>query len=149
MKFIIVIVLAISLLLNACNAATGIEISNPWARPALKDGNGAVYFLLKNHSAAVDELTGVSSEVAQTTEIHESKMEGDVMQMRQVASLPIQEKESIEFGPGGYHVMLVGLNQELKAGDEIQITLHFEGNEDILVTVPVQEMAPESEIGEH
>lgn len=44
-----------TLLLNACRAATGIEISNAWARPALQNGNGAVYFLLENHSAFGDE----------------------------------------------------------------------------------------------
>ena len=65
-----------SFLLAACSAATGIEISKAWARPALQDGNGAVYFLLQNHSAISDELTGVSSEAARAVEIHESKMEG-------------------------------------------------------------------------
>jgi copper(I)-binding protein len=149
MKIRVVILLAVILLLNACSAATGIEVSNPWARPALQDGNGAVYFLLQNHSAAGDELTGATSDVAQAVEIHESSMEGDVMQMRQVISVLIGGKESIEFGPGGYHVMLIGLNQELKAGNEIQVTLQFKNQEDIQVAVPVQEMAPGDDIGEH
>jgi len=122
MKRLLAAILVAVFLLSACSAVTGIEISNTWTRPALQDGNGAVYFLLQNHSAFGDELTGVSSEAAQAVEIHESRMEGDVMQMRQIPSLAIRGKESIEFGPGGYHVMLVGLKQELKAGDEIQIT---------------------------
>lgn len=143
------ILLAVIFLLNACSEATGIEVGNPWARPALQGGNGAVYFLLQNHSADGDELTGATSDVAQAVEIHESSMEGDVMQMRQVMSVPIGGKESIEFGPGGYHVMLIGLNRELKAGDEIQVTLQFKDHEDILVAVPVQEMAPEGNAGEH
>lgn len=65
------------------------------------------------------------------------------MQMRPLQSVPIGGKESIEFGPGGYHVMLVGLKQDLNAGDEIEITLHFKNQEDLLVTVPVQELAPD------
>jgi periplasmic copper chaperone A len=138
-----------SFLLAACSAATGIEISKAWTRPALQDGNGAVYFLLQNHSAISDELTGVSSEAARAVEMHESKMEGDVMQMRQILSVPIRGKEGIEFGPGSNHVMLVGLNRELQAGDEIQITLHFKNHEDLQVTVPVQEMAPGSEMEDH
>jgi periplasmic copper chaperone A len=131
-----------SLLLNACSSSTGITIKNAWARPAIQDGNAAVYFLLQNHSAVADELIGVSSDAARAVEIHESQMEGDVMQMRQIASVPIRGKESIEFGPGGYHVMLIGLKQELRTGDEIQVTLHFRNHEDLLVNVPVQEMAP-------
>jgi hypothetical protein len=141
-RFLAAIFLA-GILLNACRAATGIEISNAWVRPVLQDGNGAVYFLLENHSALGDELTGVSSDASQAVEMHESKMEGDVMQMRQISSLSIRGKESIDFGPGGYHVMLVGLNQDLKAGDELQITLHFKNHEDIQVTIPVQEQAPD------
>ena len=147
-RFLAAIFLA-GFLLNACLAATGIEISNAWARPALQDGNGAVYFLLQNHSAFRDELTGVSSDAAQAVEMHESKMEGDVMQMRQISSLPIGGKESIEFGPGSYHVMLVGLKQELKAGDELQITLHFKNHEDIRVIVSVQEMALNDSMSDH
>lgn len=148
MKRIFATLLLATFLLDACSAATGISISNAWARPALQDGNGAVYFLLQNHSVAADELTGVSSEAAGALEIHESTMEGDVMQMRQVSSVPIRGKESIEFGPGGYHVMLVGLKQELKTGDEIQITLHFKDHEDLLLSVPVQEMAPDDAMSE-
>ncbi len=71
------------------------------------------------------------------------------MQMRQISSLPIGGKESIEFGPGSYHVMLVGLKQELKAGDELQITLHFKNHEDIRVIVSVQEMALNDSMSDH
>jgi periplasmic copper chaperone A len=137
-------------LISACSSTTGITISNAWARPALQDGNGAIYFLLQNHSALGDELIGVSSNTARAVEIHESRMEGDVMQMRQVSSVPIRGKESIEFGPGGFHVMLIELKKELNAGDEIQVNLHFKNHEDLLVTVPVQEIAPGSDAtGDH
>jgi copper(I)-binding protein len=149
MKRFFVLMLMGILLLTACSAATGIEISNAWTRPTLKGNNGAVYFLLQNHSAGSDELTGISSDVAEAVEIHESTMEGDVMQMRQVSSFPIAGKKSIEFGPGGYHVMLIGVKQELTAGDVIQLTLHFKDHEDILLSVPVQEVAPGDSMGDH
>ena len=149
MKKIITILLLGIFLLSACDAATGIEISNAWIRPALKDGNGAVYFLLQNHSAGRDELTGASSKAAQAVEMHESSMEGDVMQMQQVTSIPIPGKASIEFAPGGLHIMLIGLNEDLQVGDEIQVTLHFTEHEDILLTVPVQEMEREGSLNDH
>lgn len=142
MKKYFMAILAGVFLLGACSAAYGIEISSPWIRPTLQGDNGAVYFLLQNHSVGRDELTGISSDIAEAVEIHESRMEGDVMQMRSVTSLPVAGKQSIEFGPGGYHAMLVGLKKELKPGDEIEVTLHFKEHEDIRVTVPVQEMAP-------
>ena len=142
MKNVLLSLIAVIFVLSGCNAATGIEISQAWARPALQGNNGAVYFLLQNHSAFSDELTGASADIAESATLHESKMEGDVMQMRPVTTLPIGGKESIAFAPGSYHVMLAGLKQELKAGDEIQITLHFKNHEDILLAVPVQETAP-------
>jgi periplasmic copper chaperone A len=149
MKKNIVILLLGIFLLSACDSASGIEVSNTWMRPAMKDGNGAVYFLLQNHSAGRYELTGVTSDAAQAVEMHESSMEGDVMKMQQVTSIPIPGKASIEFAPGGLHVMLIGLNEDLQVGDEIQVTLHFTEHEDILVTVPVQEMEGEGSLNEH
>lgn len=136
-------------LLGACSAATGMEVSDAWARPAAKDGNGAVYFVLQNHAANADELTGVSSDVAAAAEMHESKMDGDVMKMQQVMSIPLDGKASVEFAPGGFHVMLIGLKRDLNVGDEIQITLHFAAHEDVTVTVPVQENAGESSMQSH
>jgi copper(I)-binding protein len=149
MKRFSLIILAGIVLLSACSQASGLQVSNAWARPALQDGTGAVYFLLQNHSASRDELTGVSSDAAQAAEMHESKMEGDVMRMLQIISLPIPGKASIEFGPGGYHVMLVGLKQDLQAGDEILVTLHFKNHESLVVSVPVQEMPPGDSAGNH
>lgn len=126
-------------LIAACSPGTGIEVSKAWMRPAAQGGNGAAYFLIQNRSDGADELTGATSDVAQTLELHESKMEGDVMQMHHAMSVPIEGNTSLEFAPGGWHVMLIGLNRDLNVGDEIQITLKFRDHEDITVTVPVQE----------
>ena len=136
-------------LLSSCDAATGIEISNAWMRPAAKDGNGAVYFALQNHSASADELTGVSSDIATAVEMHESKMEGDVMQMNQLMSIPIKGKASVEFAPGGYHVMLIALKKDVKIGDQVQVTLHFKDHEDMALNVPVQENETDGSMQSH
>ena len=149
MKRVFVLLMVGTLLLNACDAATDIEVSNAWMRPAAKDGNGAIYFVLQNHSAGTDELTGVSSDIAQAVEMHESKMEGDVMQMRQVMSVPLGGKTSVEFVPGGYHVMLIGLKQDVKLGDQVQVTLHFTNQDDITISVPVQENEGDNSMQSH
>jgi copper(I)-binding protein len=139
MKRLIIILVASLFLLTSCEAPTGIEISEAWTRPAQQGGNGAVYFLLQNHTGNADELIDITSEAAEMVEIHESRMEGDVMQMRQVSSIPIAGKEDIEFEPGGYHVMLIQLTQDLKPGEEIQVILQFKDHEDIPISVPVRE----------
>jgi copper(I)-binding protein len=135
------LLLAGILLLSGCDRASGITVSNAWARPAMQGENGAVYFLLENHSASADAITGISCEVADAVEIHKGKMEADVMKMAPVTSVPIDGNGSVEFAPGGYHVMLVSLKQDLKVGDEIDITLHFENYDDMTLKVPVKDQA--------
>lgn len=149
MKRVFLIVLTAILLLGACDTATGITVKDAWARPAAAGSNGAVYFLLQNHSADADELTGISSEIAEAVEMHESTMAGDVMQMQHVMSIAVKGKESIEFAPGSLHVMLVGLKQELKPGNEFQITLMFARQADIAVTVQVQETGESNSMNDH
>ena len=138
----IVFTLAIVVFLSSCAApaAEGVEVRDAWARPAEQGGNGAVYFVI--HSSAAEELTRVSSDVAEAVEMHESKMNGDVMEMRQLQSIPLGAGEEVLLEPGGLHVMLVNLERDLKAGDEIEITLHFKSYQDIPLRVPVQDSPP-------
>jgi copper(I)-binding protein len=56
------------------------------------------------------------------------KMENNVMRMRQVPSLDLPKMQDVQLKPGGYHVMLMGLKQQLKAGDTVPITLKIEQN---------------------
>ena len=140
-----VFVLAILLLLTGCAAPVteGLEVRDAWARPAAQGANGAVYFVIRSSNA--DEITSASSDIAEAVEMHESMMSGDVMEMHHLESVPLAAGEEVPFEPGGLHIMLVGLKQELKAGDEIEITLHFQNHEDIHVNVPVNDASTPQE----
>ena len=135
-----VVMLAGLFLLGACGPSSGISVSKAWMRPAVQGGNGAAYFLIQNRSDGGDELTGVSSDAAQAVELHESRMEGDVMQMHHAMSVPLEGNTSLEFAPGGWHVMFIGLNRDLNVGDRVELTLHFRDHADVTVSIPVQEM---------
>ena len=143
MKRNIIIILIAALLLSGCGSKKGIEVHSAWMRPAAKGENGGVYFELHNHGTTPDELTGVSSDVAVVAEIHESKLEGDVMTMNMLSSLPIEAKADIAFEPGGLHVMLIDLRQDFKVDDEFMVTLHFKNSEDITFHVLVRDVAPD------
>ena len=96
--------------------------------------------LLHNHSAEDDALVGVSTDVATASEIHLSQMKADgTMEMIQQESIVLPSDAEVELKPGSYHIMLIGLKQDLKAGDEITLTLHFKNHEDITLTIPVLE----------
>lgn len=139
MKRAIMLIGIATILLTACGAteAVDIEVHDPWSRPTAQGQNAAVYFQIHNHTENADELIGVSTTVADVAEIHESKIENDVMKMTMVPSIPLAPDEEVDFVPGGYHVMLVAIKQEFKAGDHISIILHFKNHEDIVVNVSV------------
>ncbi len=124
-------------LLSACGETGDIEVHDAWVRPTAQGENAAVYLTIHNHSANDDELTGASSNVADVAEIHETKMENDVMQMNMLTSLPIAADEEVIFTPGGLHIMLVKIKQEFKAGDHIGVILQFKNHADIVVNVSV------------
>jgi periplasmic copper chaperone A len=144
MKQILILFLSGMLLLSACAAAgtegTDIEAHDFWARSAMKGGNGAAYLLLHNHSTEDDAVVGVSSDVAGAVEIHLSQMKADgTMEMIQQESVPLPADGEVEFKLGGYHVMLISLKQDLKAGDKFSLTLHFKNHDDITLTIPVMD----------
>ena len=140
MKRTLMIVLAGMLLLSACGAGD-IEVKHPWARAAGMGGNSAVYFELHNGLGEADELVGASSDVAESVEVHLSSISADgVMQMAKQDSVMLDAGAEVDFAPGGFHVMLIGLARDLKAGDQFMLTLHFKSHADIVLTVTVQEM---------
>lgn len=63
--------------------------------------------------------------------------------MNQVLSVALDAGSEVTFEPGGLHVMPVGLKEELKVGDVIELTLHFKKHADIPVSVSVAEFAPD------
>lgn len=139
MKRIAVCMLLAASLLAACGAKEGIEVRDVWARTSTQGMNSAVYFVIENHNAEADELIGAASDAAEAVEIHESRLEGDVMTMNRVESVALEPSAAVEFKPGGYHVMLIGLQRDLKAGDEIEVILQFRGSPDLTVKATVRE----------
>ena len=65
--------------------------------------------------------------MAGVVEIHEMVMENDVMKMREIpGGLEIAKGRTMSLKPGGYHVMLMDLKQQIKGGDTVPVTLTFE-----------------------
>jgi len=129
----------LSALLAACGSAGGgsLQVKDAWARPGLADGNSAAFFIIDNPSAD-DTLLSVSSDVAGAVEMHQTTMEDGVMHMNQQENVPIP-KGKTTFEPGGLHVMLIGLKNDLTVGDSFDIILSFEAAGKQVLTVTVQE----------
>ena len=144
MKQVSVVAMMLAVLvLAACGGSggtTGVAVSEAWARTSpMMERAGAAYMVLQNGGAAEDKLLSVEGDVAQTIELHETKEMNGMMQMSPVPNIPVPANGKAELKPGGLHVMLIGLNRELKAGDKVQLTLNFEKAGKVPVTAEVKE----------
>ena len=82
----------------------------------------------------------VSTEIAEVAEAHMSMLDANgVMSMQNQEAVSIPARKKVEFKPGGLHVMLINLKQDLNPGDIITLTLEFKETGNVLVEVPVQE----------
>jgi len=105
-----------------------IIIRQPWIRatPAGAKVAGA-YMTIINTGSELDRLIGVVLPQAGSASVHEMKMDGNVMQMREIREvLEIKPGQTVEFSPSGYHVMLTELHEPLKQGDTVKGQLRFE-----------------------
>jgi copper(I)-binding protein len=116
-----------------------IVVVEPWSRPSpVMAGNGAVYMTLVNEGGSPDVLVGAETDVAEVVELHESKMEGDVMKMSRVPDIQVPVGGSAKLEPGGFHLMLIDLKRELTPGDTITLTLQFEKSGTITIEAEVR-----------
>lgn len=104
------------------------------------------FMTITNTGAADDVLLSAAADFADMTQIHEMKMEGDVMQMRALPDgLPIPAGQTVTLAPGGYHVMFMNLNAPLVAGEDVTVTLTFRDAGRVDLTLPVG--APNARMG--
>jgi hypothetical protein len=143
------------------SADRGIQIEEAWVRAAeaisvegenqaqsemsggsdmghMSGSNTAAYMVINNHSSQPDRLLRASSNIAHSTELHLSEVKDGVMSMHPVDSVEVPANSKAELKPGGYHVMLIGINQDLVAGEKVTLTLEFENAGKIQVEAEVR-----------
>ena len=125
---------------SAAGSTAGITASNAWVRPPMGTGLPAAgYLTIVNGGTTADALTGASSPIATSVEIHETMAEDSGMTgMSPVSSLAIPAGATVVLAPGGYHLMLMGLSKVPAVGDTVQITLTFQGAGRIVVQAEVK-----------
>lgn len=144
MKKNFILTVSLILLLSACGAPapmasqSNLEILAPFAHAAGAGETTAAYMSIRNAGPEADTLLKATCDAAMMVQVMESKMEGDVMSMGEVPGIEAPAGSTVELKPGGYHIMLMGLERELKDGDSISITLEFAKAGKITVEVPVQ-----------
>ena len=132
------------LVVAAFGAQAQTTVKDPWVRGTVA-GQKATGMFGQVTSTTGGKLVSASSPVAGVVEIHEMAMEGNVMKMRAVSGLELPAGKAVDLKPGGYHVMLMDLKQELKPGDAVPVTLVIEGaggkRESVELKAPVKALA--------
>ena len=106
-------------------AAQTVDVQGAWAR-ATVPGQKATGAFMKLTAKESSKLVSASSPVAGVVEVHEMKMEGDIMKMRAVqGGLDLPAGKAVELKPGGYHVMLMDLKAPLLKDTTVPVTLVF------------------------
>ena len=106
-------------------AAAQVTVGDPWIRGTVPQQMSTGAFM-QLRSATDAKLIEARSPVASIVEIHEMKMENNVMRMRAVQSVALPAGRTVDLKPGGYHVMLMDLKQQMKDGDVVPVTLVVE-----------------------
>jgi hypothetical protein len=117
-----------ALILSALPVMAQVTVKDPWVRATVSQQKATGAFM-QITSAQDAQLVSASSPVAGVVEVHEMTMEKDVMKMRAMKSLDLPAGKSVELKPGGYHVMLMDLKQQMKEGDTVPVTLVVEGKD--------------------
>jgi len=125
------------------SAFAQVTVKDPWVRATVPQQMATGAFMQLS-APAESRLVEVRSSVAGVVEIHEMAMEGNVMKMRAVPGIELPAGKPVELKPGGYHVMLMDLKQQLKEGETVTLTLVVEGKdkkrETIAVKAPVRQL---------
>ena len=144
MKF--VAVTAVLLSLSGHLYAQNVDVKDAWVRTSVQ-GQKATGAFMKITAKEGGPLVGVASPVAGVAEVHEMKMDGDVMRMRALPNgLALPAGKTVALTPGGYHVMLMDLKATLPKDSTIPLTLTFKNakgeQSQVELKVPVATTAP-------
>jgi copper(I)-binding protein len=142
MKLKVLMLAAIGALSMQAAWAANISVSDAWAR-ATMPGQKVSGAYMQIQSDVDARLISVSSPAVPRVEVHEMKMDGDVMRMREVQAVELPKGKTVSLEPGGFHIMLMNLPKPIAAGEVIPLTLVVEsGGKRQSVEVKVEARAP-------
>jgi copper(I)-binding protein len=109
----------------AFTAHAQVEVSDAWVR-ATGQGQKATGVFMNLTAQKATRLVGVKADLTGSAEVHEMKMEKDVMKMQSVKALDLPAGQTVALKPGSYHVMLMDLKAPVAEDSQVVLTLLFE-----------------------
>jgi copper(I)-binding protein len=122
---------------GSSEVAQGVVVTGAMCRPT-PTGRQVTGCYLTLTAPTTDTLVSVASSAAALAQIHEMRMESNMMMMRELeAGLPLPAGEAVSLAPGGNHIMLMGVTEPLEPGDTVPLTLTFATAAPVEVTASV------------
>jgi copper(I)-binding protein len=133
---------AVAALASQSALAANISVTDAWAR-ATMPGQKVSGAYMQIQSDVDARLVSASSAAVPRVEVHEMKMDGDVMRMREVKAIDLPKGKTVSLEPGGLHIMLMNLAKPIVAGEVIPLTLVVEsGGKKQTLEVKAEARAP-------
>lgn len=122
-------------------ASESLVIDKQWIRETLPSMNmTAGYFHIQNSSSEDKVIVSAESSCSKRVEIHEHTFVDGLMKMQQVKSLRVKKGESVSLTPGGYHLMMFEVTDNLKRGKFCDIHLTFQDGAKQSFKAPVRSL---------
>ena len=123
-------------LISVALGAESVTTGNAWVR-ATVPGQSVAGAYLDITAGTPAALVAVDSSVARKAELHMMSMDGGVMKMRPVGKIELPARQTVSLKPGGYHIMLIDIKRELKAGERVLLKLTLQGDRGVKSTLDV------------
>jgi len=119
--------------------ASEIMVQNAYVR-ATPPGtpNTAAFMTIMNKASSSIEVVGARSSVAKMVQVHQHTMHNGMMKMSHVKRLKLDAMSHLDFKPGGYHVMFMGMKKRLNDGEMAEFTLVFSDGSELKIDAPVK-----------
>ena len=130
-------------------AAGSVSVTDPWVRatsdteqPAMT----AAFMALDNDGEEEIAIVGASSPLTGMVELHEMAMvDGESVMQEIEGGIVLAPARGQLLQPGGMHIMLMGLTEELAPGDEVELVLELSDGSTVEVNAPVKAFTEETE----
>ncbi len=131
-------ILVLASLFSSATLAGDVIFERAWARATPPGAaNGAVYGLLTNRGTTNEVLVSVSTDAAKMAMVHQTRHSENMTHMDHAERMSLAPGDTIQFKPGGTHVMLMGLKHALDEGGEVRVRFRLESGDDIDVIAKV------------
>lgn len=122
------------------DVSQNVTIEQPFARAAIQQQRNSAAFMKITNTGERSAIVFAKSPVAGIVELHTHIHDNGVMRMRKIKQIDLPTGQAVSLQPGGLHVMLLGLNRDLKPGEQVEITLGFKDGSEKSLQIPVQMM---------